>query len=170
MPQCTWFIFRPFLVPTRWGVEHPPLAYSKTRPRGPYYRSGLLLYQIPKITGCGLCNLCHISLSTIAYLVYLPFNTFWVYISNFLEPPIGIEPISRRYECLIIAVILRRHFFGAEDRSRTAAWRLRNACTATILIRRFSFFSSFRIRYCFHNFLSSHDGLGIILVNSLLHY
>ena len=34
---------RPFLVPNALESRTPLLAYSKTRPRGPYYRSGLQL-------------------------------------------------------------------------------------------------------------------------------
>lgn len=36
-------IFRPFMEPIALESRTPPLAYSKTRPRGPYCRSGLLL-------------------------------------------------------------------------------------------------------------------------------
>lgn len=43
LPQCAWFISHPFLVPNALESRTPLLAYSKTHPRGPYYRSGLLL-------------------------------------------------------------------------------------------------------------------------------
>ena len=42
-PFCC-VIFHLFMAPSALGSRTPLLAYSKTRPRGPYYRSGLNIF------------------------------------------------------------------------------------------------------------------------------